>query len=46
MSHEEYKLKIKALQEQYKEIFQEKEKTIYDYEVDIGMSEFIDTLAV
>ena len=46
MSKEEYDLKLGALREQYKCIFEKKEKTIYDYEVDISMSEFIDTLAV
>ena len=43
---EEYDLTFARLKEQYKSIFQPKEKTIYDYEVDISMSEFIDTLAI
>ena len=46
ISQEEYDLTFARLKEQYKSIFQPKEKTIYDYEVDISMSEFIDTLAI
>ena len=46
MSREEYDLKHAALKEQYRCIFKEREKSIYDYEVDISMSEFIDTLAI
>ena len=46
ISKEEYDMKYTELKKQYSCIFQEREKTIYDYEVDISMSEFIDTLAI
>ena len=44
ISGEEYKNKIKELQEKYKEIFKEPEKKANDYITDITLSEFIETL--
>ena len=45
ITNEEFYLKLKELKEEFNDIFSKKEKTKDDYEVDITMSEFIDTLA-
>ena len=43
---EEYNAKVKELKEEFSDIFEKKEKTKNDFEVDISMTEFIDTLAI
>ena len=43
---EGYNAKVKELKEEFSDIFEKKEKTKKDFEVDISMTEFIDTLAI
>ena len=45
ITNEEFNQQLKELKEEYSDIFNKKDKTKDDYEVDITMSEFIDTLA-
>ena len=45
ISSEEFNTKIKELHEEYSDIFEKKEKTKSDYEVDISLNEFIETFA-
>ena len=45
ISSEEFNAKIKELHEEYSDIFEKKEKTKSDYEVDISLNEFIETFA-
>ena len=44
ISQEEYDIKRKELHDKYEDIFQKREKAQNDYEVDISMEEFKDTL--